>query len=75
MSDITLKAAVWFDAKRTQLSQAATDENGLETVEWVAMIGVAMALLGAVATVFGGDSKVGNAAVSTLSTWISNLAK
>ena len=48
------------------LSHNLQAEDGIETIEWIGLAAVVLVLLGAVATVFGGDSSVGNALTGAL---------
>lgn len=51
------------------------EERGAQTIEWVALALVVMALASAVMTVIGKDQEIGNSVVRTLSKFIDNLSK
>lgn len=74
---MTTNAYAWLQTQLyvlgSKIEESANDEGGMQVAEAVAMVAVILALLGAVAAVFKGDSQVGNAAVSTISGWISKL--
>jgi Flp pilus assembly pilin Flp len=57
-----------------RLEARAKDEGGLETVEYVALIGVVMILLGAIGVAFKDNGeKVGEEAVKVLVKFLSDL--
>lgn len=58
----TLNAYAWMQTRIYTLTAGlSSDEGGLETVEYIAMIFVALVLLMAVAAVLGDDEKIGKA--------------
>ncbi len=74
MADLTLTAYVWLQTKLHTLRAAAENEEGLSSVEWVALIGIVVTLLAAIGRAFDSNGEqIGEAAVRTLTNWVSSL--
>ncbi|MFQ3633578.1 hypothetical protein [Roseiflexus sp.] len=74
MADLTLTAYVWLQTKLHTLRAAAENEEGLSSVEWVALIGIVVTLLAAIGRAFDSNGeRIGEAAVQTLTNWVSSL--
>ncbi len=78
MADMTLAAYVWLQTKlhslRTAVEERAENEAGLSSVEWVALIGIVVTLLAAIGRAFDANGeRIGEAAVNTLTNWVSSL--
>jgi len=78
MADMTLAAYVWLQTKLHSLYAAveerAENEEGLSSVEWVALIGIVVTLLAAIGRAFNSNGEdIGRAAVQTLTRWVSSL--
>lgn len=74
MDNLTLTAYVWLQTRLHSLRAAAENEDGLSSVEWVALIGIVVTLLAAIGRAFDANGeKIGEAAVNTLTNWVSKL--
>ena len=60
---------------RNYIKTALRREEGVETIEWIGMAAVVLALVGALGTVLGkgGGEQVGQAIADTLTNWINQL--
>jgi hypothetical protein len=68
-----LNVYAWLQTRLYQMTERMEDEGGLETVEYIAMVFVALVLLLAIATVFSKDETVATAALAKLVEFITNL--
>ncbi|GIW00692.1 hypothetical protein [Roseiflexus sp.] len=74
MADLTLTAYVWLQTRLHSLRAAAENEDGLSSVEWVALIGIVVTLLAAIGRAFDANGEqIGEAAVQTLTRWVASL--
>ncbi|MGB9752820.1 hypothetical protein [Roseiflexus castenholzii] len=74
MADLTLTAYVWLQTRLHSLRAAAENEDGLSSVEWVALIGIVVTLLAAIGRAFDANGEdIGRAAVQTLTRWVASL--
>lgn len=74
MDNLTLTAYVWLQTKLHSLRAAAENEDGLSSVEWVALIGIVVTLLAAIGRAFDANGEqIGEAAVQTLTRWVASL--
>lgn len=78
MTDLTLTAYVWLQTRlhslRVAVEERAENEAGLSSVEWVALIGIVVTLLAAIGRAFDANGEqIGEAAVNTLTKWVSSL--
>lgn len=67
---------VYFPIWIAELKRKLGSERGVETVEWVGMAAVVLALIGAIAAVMGGagGTSIGEAIASTIAGWINSMA-
>jgi hypothetical protein len=78
MNEIMLNTYTWMEAQLYRMGTRATerieDEGGLETVEYIALIGVVLVLLGAVGVAFKDNGqKVGQEAVNVLVKFLKDM--
>ncbi len=74
MDNLTLTAYVWLQTRLHSLRAAAENEDGLSSVEWVALIGIVVTLLAAIGRAFNDNGgKIGEGAVDTLTLWVRSL--
>jgi hypothetical protein len=74
MNNLMLSTYAWIEAQLYHMGQRVEDEGGLETVEYIALIGVVLVLLGAVGTAFKDNGeRVGQEAVNVLVEFLNKL--
>ncbi|NGQ97047.1 hypothetical protein G3578_17940 [Brevibacillus sp. SYP-B805] len=56
----------WMQKMYVKVTSPLHNEKGAQAIEWIALAGVVMAILGAVSTLLSKDELVGNAVANTL---------